>query len=254
MKRILLFGKLNGITKDLNAFLSRYFQVQLCSDNPEIAQGMIKINQPHLVIVNLVGLYDVHGKFFLDLQNNYPGIPVITIGTEAEKNMFASYYKEWQFQNITRPVNNAQVIEKVCERLAIDIGELYEEYEKSKDERKHILMVDDNVQSLRSMRKMLQKTYRVSIATSATQAMTKMGLDRPDLIILDYDMPICDGKMMLEMIRAEEKFKDIPVIFLTGISDKEHIMKVVELKPAGYFLKPPVYLQIFLEIQKLIGE
>ena len=53
---------------------------------------------------------------------------------------------------------------------------------------------------------------------------------------------------------AIAKLKDIPVIFLTGISDKKHIMDVVELKPAAYFLKPPVYMPIFLEIQKLIGE
>lgn len=254
MKKILLYGKLNDITKDLNSYLSCFFQVQLCSENPAVAQGMIRINRPDIVIVSLVGLYQIQKAFFDDLQENFYEIPVITIGTESEKKMFEAYYKKWQFYNLIRPVNNSEIMEKICERLELDEKQLYEEYEKSKDQRKHILMVDDNIQSLRSMRKMLQKTYRVSVATSATQAMTKMGMEQPDLIILDYDMPICDGKMMLEMIRAEEKLKDIPVIFLTGISDKKHIMDVVELKPAAYFLKPPVYMPIFLEIQKLIGE
>lgn len=253
MKKILLFGKLNDVTKDVNAYLSRYFQVQLCSENPQIAKGMLRINNPELVIVSLVGLYDVHSAFFNELYENYHGIPVITIGTEAEKNIFSAYYRDEQFQNLIRPVNNVLVMKYVCERLSLDMEQIFLEYEESRDKRKHILMVDDNVQSLRSMRKMLQETYRVSIATSATQAMTKMGKDRPNLIILDYDMPVCDGRKMLQMIRAEKPLQDIPVIFLTGVSDKEHIMKVLELKPAGYFLKPPVLSEIFSKIEKLIG-
>ena len=99
---------------------------------------------------------------------------------------------------------------------------------------------------------MFDKSYKVSLAVSATQAMTLIGKESPDLIILDYDMPICNGKMMLQMIRAEEKIKDVPVIFLTGLSDREHIMEVLDLKPAGYFLKPPVYEQIAEAIDRIL--
>ena len=59
----------------------------------------------------------------------------------------------------------------------------------------------------------------------------------PSLILLDYEMPICDGKQTLEMIRSEREFADIPVIFLTGKQDRESIMQVMGLGPAGYLLK-----------------
>ncbi|MDE6213304.1 MAG: response regulator, partial [Lachnospiraceae bacterium] len=59
----------------------------------------------------------------------------------------------------------------------------------------------------------------------------------PDLILLDYEMPVCDGRQTLEMIRSDEEIADIPVIFLTNKGDAESVKKVMALKPNGYLLK-----------------
>ncbi len=252
MKKILIFGKLNEITKNLNSYFLRFFQVQLCSDNIEVSKGLLKVYNPDLVIISLVGLYEIHSGFMNELYSNYRHVPVITIGTETEKVIFEAYYEDDQFQNLIRPVNNEIVLSTVCQKLDMDMQKIIREYENRKDKRKHILMVDDNAELLRSMKEMFDRSYKVSLAVSATQAMTIIGKEPPDLIILDYDMPICDGRMMLQMIRAEEKIKDVPVIFLTGISDKEHIRAVLDLKPAGYFLKPPVYEQIAEAIDRVL--
>lgn len=58
-----------------------------------------------------------------------------------------------------------------------------------------------------------------------------------DLILLDYEMPVTTGAKVLEMIRSEAETESIPVMFLTGKSDKESIMQVLSLKPADYLLK-----------------
>jgi CheY-like chemotaxis protein len=79
--------------------------------------------------------------------------------------------------------------------------------------------------------------YRVSIVTSGAQAMMYIADNRPDLILLDYDMPVTTGPQVLEMIRSETKVDSIPVIFLTGKGDKERVMKVLALKPDGCLLK-----------------
>ncbi len=50
-------------------------------------------------------------------------------------------------------------------------------------------------------------------------------------------MPVTNGPKVLEMLRSDSETKDIPVIFLTGKSDRESVMEVVALKPQGYFLK-----------------
>jgi len=76
----------------------------------------------------------------------------------------------------------------------------------------------------------------------------------PDVILLDYEMPMCDGKMTLQMIRELEEAKDIPVVFLTGVSEKEHIKAVLGLHPAGYLLKPASAEVIFETLNKILGE
>ena len=104
--------------------------------------------------------------------------------------------------------------------------------------RKNVLIVDDNPVTLRSIREMLKGDYDVSVATSGIQSMTAIGKRRPDLILLDYEMPVCDGRQTLEMIRADEELKDIPVVFLTGITTKSHVEAVIRLNPQGYLVKP----------------
>ncbi len=83
----------------------------------------------------------------------------------------------------------------------------------------------------------LKDIYRVSLADSGKQAMETLAKNRPDLILLDYEMPETSGPQVLKMIKDDPNTADIPVIFLTGMSDKENIMKVLSLKPAGYLLK-----------------
>lgn len=99
---------------------------------------------------------------------------------------------------------------------------------------------------------MLEDTYEVAIAISGAQAMTSIGKKRPDLILLDYEMPVCDGRMTLEMIRADEDLTNIPVVFLTAINDRANIEAVLQLKPAGYFLKPPVKERLLAELAKIL--
>lgn len=103
--------------------------------------------------------------------------------------------------------------------------------------KKKLLIVDDSDVMLQVMKKLLSPEYDVSIAKSGMAAIRCITLDRPNLVLMDYEMPVCDGRQTLEMIRSEEDFADVPVIFLTGRSDAESIRNVMSLKPAGYLLK-----------------
>lgn len=103
--------------------------------------------------------------------------------------------------------------------------------------KKHILVVDDSGTMLRTIRDWLSDKYKVSIVNSATAAITFLATNHPDLILLDYEMPVCSGPMMLQMIRSEQKTEKIPVIFLTAKGDKESVQAVLQLHPDGYLLK-----------------
>ncbi|MCI8293233.1 MAG: response regulator [Hespellia sp.] len=113
--------------------------------------------------------------------------------------------------------------------------------ERVVSQKKKILIVDDSAVIRQGMKELFEEDYDISTAQSGLSAIRTITLDRPDLVLLDYEMPICDGRQVLEMIRSEKEFADIPVIFLTGRVDKESIQKVVALKPEGYlpkYLKP----------------
>ena len=136
-----------------------------------------------------------------------------------------------------------------------------EEDAQKKDEdafKKHILVVDDSGTMLRTIKAWLSMKYKVSIASSAAMAITFLASNKPDLILLDYEMPVCDGPQFLGMIRSEIPTRDIPVMFLTAKGDRESVKRVLEYKPAGYLLKtmkPEDILQTlddFFEKQKRV--
>lgn len=261
MKKILLIGKLNHVVKETNTYLSQFFHVQLCSENAGVLEGMLKIVNPDLVVISLIGAYDIDTSIFFLLSSQYSQIPVLTVGTKEESNAFFKYYENGQFENLIRPVEHTTIMEAVCRRLGIDQNEAENEAAEAKIQEKQentgkklILVVDDNGTALRTMKAMLQDQYEVALAVSGAQAMTSIGKKRPDLILLDYEMPVCDGRMTLEMIRADEDMKDIPVIFLTAVNDRENIEAVLKLKPAGYFLKPAEKNRLLSEIDKILSD
>lgn len=124
-----------------------------------------------------------------------------------------------------------------------EVAEAIDSYLKTfgKQNKKKILVVDDSGAMLRNVKGWLEDKYQVILANSGAMAIKYLSTNRPDLVLLDYEMPIVDGKQVLGMIRSEAEFTDIPVIFLTSKGDKESVMQVMELKPDGYLLKtmPP---------------
>lgn len=103
--------------------------------------------------------------------------------------------------------------------------------------KKKVLVVDDSDVVRSNMQNLLKEDYTIVEANSGVSAIKSIALDKPDLVLLDYEMPVCDGRQTLEMIRDEKDMADVPVMFLTGRSDKESVSKVMSLKPDGYMLK-----------------
>lgn len=127
-----------------------------------------------------------------------------------------------------------------ADNAVAEIGKYLEKNEKKQKElsgKKKILVVDDSNVTLLAMKDLLDKEYEVSIAYSGLSAISSITLDRPDLILLDYEMPVCNGKQVLEMIRSEKEFASIAVIFFTGRVDQETVKQVLSLRPAGYLSK-----------------
>ncbi|MBR5162473.1 MAG: response regulator, partial [Schwartzia sp.] len=84
--------------------------------------------------------------------------------------------------------------------------------------RKNILLVDDDNTFLKTIKGWLSSEYRVTIVTSGAQALMYIADNKPDLILLDYEMPIVDGPQVFRMLRSQPETANIPIVFLTGVS------------------------------------
>ena len=117
-----------------------------------------------------------------------------------------------------------------------------------------VLIVDDDVAYAKMVRGWLKDVYKTAVVTSGMQALTYMLKNKVDLVLLDYDMPVVSGAQVLEMMREEEAIKDVPVIFLTGISSLDTVKKVMALKPAGYILKSSPCVELLDKVSEVMNK
>ena len=115
------------------------------------------------------------------------------------------------------------------------ICELVETYENS-----HLLVVDDNAMNLRMAKKMLEKNFKVHVAKNAKEIFASLKKQLPDLILLDIHMPDMNGYDVIKKLQADEKYKDIPVIFLTADEDINAEVKGFEAGAFDFIKKPLV--------------
>lgn len=104
--------------------------------------------------------------------------------------------------------------------------------------RKNILVVDDDVRMLNLIKLHLQDLYDITVVPSGKLALKYLDKKAADLVLLDYLMPDMDGSEVLKQIRENKQYTDLPVIFLTSVSDSDLVKKGLEFRPNGYILKP----------------
>lgn len=104
--------------------------------------------------------------------------------------------------------------------------------------RKKIIYVDDINFSLLTVRARLRQHYEIYPAQSAEKLFEILENIRPDLILLDINMPEPNGFEIIKTLKSTMRFSHIPVIFLTGGNDKKTAVKAMGLGAADYVTKP----------------
>ena len=125
---------------------------------------------------------------------------------------------------------------------------------------KNIFLVDDNVTNLTIAEEVLVSQYRVIALPSAVKMFAALEKFRPDLILLDVEMPEMSGFEAMKQLKASDLYADIPVIFLTARVDAASEAYGIALGAVDFILKPfsePVLLnriKTHLNIDELIRE
>lgn len=103
--------------------------------------------------------------------------------------------------------------------------------------KKRILIVDDDLMTLRILKKYLEEEYDVQIEKDGYRFVEKMDNIGTDLILLDVEMPVMNGLQVFDAIVKNSKYNEVPVVFLSGILDPNVVRDVMAKGAAGYIAK-----------------
>ena len=184
---------------------------------------------PGIVMVNLAGFEGA------DKIRNLTTAKVFLLGTQAEIDEAGITGAT----GIAKPFNAAEVKAKLLS-LSGNAGDI----------QRTLLLVDDDAVMIRTLREGLSTSYKVLPANSGANALKILARAKPDLILLDYEMPEMNGPQVLEALRANDETAKIPVMFLTAKSDSESIAKIDALKTQGHMMKNSPLREIKAVIQK----
>jgi putative two-component system response regulator len=104
--------------------------------------------------------------------------------------------------------------------------------------RNKVILVDDNISSLTQGRNILKMFYEVYPAPSAAKLFEILENVIPDLILLDVEMPEISGYEAIRRLKADSRFAEIPVIFLTALDNDNNELEGLELGAVDYISKP----------------
>jgi len=121
---------------------------------------------------------------------------------------------------------------------------------------KLIILVDDNLANLKIGNNILEDIYTVATASSAAKMFKLLEKNKPDLILLDIDMPEMNGYEAIKMLKSNPETKDIPVIFLTAKTESGDELEGLSLGAIDYITKPfnPALLLKHIEVHLLVAE
>ncbi|MCC7447296.1 MAG: response regulator transcription factor [Anaerolineae bacterium] len=117
----------------------------------------------------------------------------------------------------------------------------------------YILAVDDEIDMLGTLTRALSREgYKIARTTSANDAWHKILIRRPDLLILDIMMPGMDGLQLCRMLRGDNRFIDLPILFLTAKSDTEDVINGLDAGGDDYVVKPFELAELTARVRALL--
>jgi len=118
--------------------------------------------------------------------------------------------------------------------------------------RKTVLVVDDEEHMVRLMEyNLIRHGYDVLTAHDGLEAVKKVGVSVPDLILLDIRMPNMDGFEVCKILRSDERTQNIPIVIVSIIADRE---KAEIMGARAYILKPFSPRTLIEQVKEVLGE
>ncbi len=264
--KVLVTGRNKRIARDICEHLEddRGYVALKCAPMAKAIFDIVLTEMPQLFILCLgneikesIEAYDV-----LKEAVKQSSASVIVITNDEDRKMFLKYSKLSKMYFLNRPVSLFALYEKL-QTIEEELGGLedlsyFDEFVNPNADldfvRRRILVVDDDTEQLMNIKDQLKEFYDVTVVKSGEQAFKYLNKNSVDLMLLDYIMPEMDGPTVFENIRQDYEPEELPIIFLTGVQEKEKVLHaLLELKPQGYIVKPSKKSELVAKIIDVLG-
>ena len=229
----------------------------------------IPFERPQIIVICLshderrenLRIYDT----FLEFQETR-SVPAIVVANKIDFQEFEETSRLNNISFLSRPVSILALYSRLTEieqeyglssdgaREGVPDDPVMFYGQEPKFRKKHILVVDDDPNQLSQIKTNLEEFYDVTAVRSGPDAFRYLETHKADLILLDYMMPDMDGSEVLYRLRTTRAWFHIPVVFMTGVNERETVVKIlVELKPQGYIVKPAKKSEVVAKIIDVLG-
>lgn len=289
--RVLFTGKGEIVMNNLIEYAPQKFHTKRCSITGTDFIGALNRFRPHVVVVSLMNeTRDMLRMYHMMKEDpRYINIPIIALGKQEDCENFGKLVIQKFMEILVRPFDVDYLWQRVeafvqiakeneyvppeepevsaapaasAAAAAFDPSDEPSDTEKKLvkrivretriEGRRSILVVDDDILMLNTIKQFLQDLYDVTVVPSGKLALKFLSKKEADLVLLDYMMPDMDGPAVLEQIRKNTPCSDVPVLFLTGVSDKELVMRGLEFRPSGYLLKPVTREELLERVTEIV--
>jgi len=205
----------------------------------ESAAVMFKILEkitPDLILLD-INMPDTNGyQIIMDLKKSeqYADIPVVFFTSNNDRESVLKGLTLGAVDYLIKPFETSGLIECIQKHVTASRIEKI----KKEDPRPRILAVDDVVSILKTIKAALHGNYIVHTISRPETVIDFLELRKPDLILMDYLMPVYNGFELIPMIRELPDFKDTPIIMLTSEGTINNIREAVSLGACDFIVKP----------------
>ena len=233
MDKILLIGKTDSTYTQLGDRLAAHYTVRYGSSGGFAAEALLSSFAPSLIVIRAAGSEKDIIRY---IAEKHSSIPVVLLGTPEEAAGLTELHPA-----AVCPDDVQAAYDAVCAALPHSGGAA---------KKLTVMVIDDDAGILRMMKSMIGGEFDMVLATSGSKALALLDRKRPDVILLDYEMPEMNGLETLAAIRGKADYAGIPVIFLTGANTPDVVGSIQAANTAGYLMKPADAPDIIAAVRK----
>jgi diguanylate cyclase (GGDEF)-like protein len=207
--------------------------------NPKLARESLQRIRPDIILLDISIDNKNNEYLFLEEISNYElSIPILVFTSQelsADRVALARRKSQGFFH---KPISSNRVLEVITQTL-----------KPAKNTEAKVMVVDDDRMTLRLVRTLLEPWgIKVNILSDTLQFWDELESVKPDLLILDVQMPNVDGIELCQLLRNDSRWAWLPIVFLTGQRDTETIQQVFSAGADDFINKPVIAPELITRI------